>query len=127
MNKTRRFLFTSIGVLVVLCIVCFLWLEMFMTGKSGDAISEIGEIYMSEMSRQLNQKFDAIVNLRLSQMDGIIRRTPPEAVSYGDEMKEELSLSASIRELSYLGLYTRPRGITRRSTGKMWRSLTRLN
>ena len=61
---------------------------------------------MSEMSRQLNQKFDAIVNLRLSQMDGIIRRTPPEAVSYGDEMKEELSLSASIRELSYLGLYT---------------------
>ena len=106
MNKTRRFLFTSIGVLVVLCIVCFLWLEMFMTGKSGDAISEIGEIYMSEMSRQLNQKFDAIVNLRLSQMDGIIRRTPPEAVSYGDEMKEELSLSASIRELSYLGLYT---------------------
>ncbi len=106
MNKTRRFLFVSALFLAGLCITCFFWLGRFMTGKSGDAINEIGEIYMSEMSRQLQQKFDAIVNLRLSQVEGIIKRTPPETAVYSEEMIEELAFSGSIREFTFLGLYT---------------------
>ena len=39
-------------------------------------------------------------------MEGIVRRTPPDTVSYGDEMLEELTLSASVRQFSYLALYT---------------------
>lgn len=105
-NKTRRFLFVSAIFLAGLCIVCFCWLGAFMSGKSGDAINEVGEIYMSEMSKQLQQKFDAIVNLRLSQVEGIVRRTPPETASYDEETKEELAFSGSIREFTFLGLYT---------------------
>ncbi len=77
-----------------------------MSRSSDDAISDIGTIYMSEMDRQLQEKYITVINMRLSQVDGIIKRTPPSTTSYGKEMFEELSLSASVREFTYLALYT---------------------
>jgi len=104
-KKTKNFLMISFGGLVVLCIVIFLWLGTSMSGKSKDTINEIGRIYMSEMSKQLQQKFNAITALWVSQADGIIKRTPPEDSVYGEELLDELALSARVREFSYLGLY----------------------
>ncbi len=77
-----------------------------MTGKSEEAINEVGKIYMSEMSMQLQQKFDAITMSWISQVEGIIRRTPPEENQYGQKMLDELALGASVRGFEYLGLYT---------------------
>ena len=77
-----------------------------MTGKSEEAINEVGKIYMSEMSMQLQQKFDAITTSWISQVEGIIRRTPPEENQYGQKMLDELALGASVRGFEYLGLYT---------------------
>ena len=77
-----------------------------MTGKSEEAINEVGKIYMSEMSMQLQQKFDAITTSWISQVEGIIRRTPPEENQYGQKMLDELALGASVRGYEYLGLYT---------------------
>ncbi len=105
-KKTRKFLWTSFIGLILLCIIIFLFLGNVMSGKSEEAISEIGMLYMSEMNRQLQEKFGSITELRLEQVEGIIRRTPPETVNYGDDMLEELSLSAGVREFSFLGLYT---------------------
>jgi len=105
-NDTKKFLFASGLGLAGLCIACFAWLGLFMGARSQEAISEIGMIYMSEVSKQLQEKFDAIIDLRMSQIEGIVRRTPPETVVYGKEMTEDLALSASIREFEYLGLYT---------------------
>ncbi len=104
-KKTKNFLMISFGGLVVLCVVIFLWLGTSMSGKSKDTINEIGRIYMSEMSKQLQQKFNAITALWVSQADGIIKRTPPEDSVYGEELLDELALSARVREFSYLGLY----------------------
>ncbi len=106
MNRTRKFLFTSAVALVSLCIVCFFCLGVIMTGKSQDTISDIGMIYMSEMSRQLQEKFDAIIKLKLSEAEGVVKRTPPESAEYGSGMIEELALSGTIREFDYLALYT---------------------
>lgn len=107
-KKAKSFLMMSFSCLVVLCIVIFLWVAFSMSGKSEEAINEIGKIYMSEMSMQLQQKFDAITALQISQVEGLIQRTPPENFAQGNdaEMIEELSLNASVRGLSYLGLYT---------------------
>ena len=77
-----------------------------MTGKSEEAINEVGKIYMSEMSMQLQQKFDAITTSWISQVEGLIRRTPPEENQYGQKMLDELALGASVRGFEYLGLYT---------------------
>lgn len=104
-KKAKSFLMASFTCLIVLCIVIFLWIASSMSGKSEEAINEIGKIYMSEMSTQLQQKFDAITALQISQVKGLIQRTPPENYVYGNEMIEELSLGASVRGFSYLGLY----------------------
>lgn len=104
-KKAKSFLMASFTCLIVLCIVIFLWIASSMSGKSEEAINEIGKIYMSEMSTQLQQKFDAITALQISQVEGLIQRTPPENYVYGNEMIEELSLGASVRGFSYLGLY----------------------
>lgn len=104
-KKTRKFLWSSFIGLILLCIVIFVSLGNIMSDKSKEAISEIGRLYMSEMNRQLQEKFVAITSLRLEQIEGIIRRTPPDTVSYGEEMLEDLATSAGVREFSFLGLY----------------------
>ena len=104
-KKTRKFLWTSFIGLILLCIIIFLFLGSIMNGKSEDAIGEIGMLYMSEMNKQLQEKFSSITALRMEQIEGIIRRTPPETVTYGDEMLEDLATSSGVREFSFLGLY----------------------
>lgn len=105
-KRTKRFLLISMCCLVLLGVLIFIWLSSAMTGKSEEAINEVGKIYMSEMSMQLQQKFDAITTSWISQVEGIIRRTTPEKHQYGEEMLDELALGASVRGFEYLGLYT---------------------
>ena len=105
LKKTKKFLVISFSFLLILCMIIFLWLGSSISEKSKDTINDIGRIYMSEMSRQLQQKFDAITAQRLSQVQGLIRRTPPEEAVYGKDMLDDLALSASVREFSYMGLY----------------------
>ncbi|MDE5679051.1 MAG: response regulator, partial [Lachnospiraceae bacterium] len=76
-----------------------------MSSKSEGAISDIGDIYMSEMNKQMQQKFDSVIMLRISQIQGIMRRTPAEECVYGEEMLAELETSASVRNFSFLGIY----------------------
>lgn len=104
-RQTKKFLLASLVCLVALCIAVFVWLGNVMEEKSQKAISQVGTIYMSELNRQLQQKFVAIVNLQMTQLEGIVERTPPETVDYGEDMLYELSLSGSVRKFSYLALY----------------------
>lgn len=104
-RKTKRFLFVSMSCLALFCVLILLWLSLTMTGKSEDAINDVGKIYMSEMSKQLQQKFDAITASWVSQVEGIVKRTPPQEQQYGQEMLDDLALGASVRECDYLGLY----------------------
>lgn len=105
-NKTKKFLIISFSCLALLCIIIFSWVGTTMSGKSAEAINEIGKIYMSEMSKQLQQKFDAIMELQLSRLDGLVRRTPPTDDAYSEELYAELYLDAEVREFEYLGLYS---------------------
>lgn len=105
-KMTKRFFAISGICLIALCSAVFVWIGSYMNQKSEKAITEIGAIYMSEMSKQIHQKFDAIIDLKLSQTQGIVKRTPQENAQYGNAMIQELALSAEIREFTYLALYT---------------------
>ena len=105
-GKTKQFLVISFSGAIVLCILIFLWVSATISQRSEASISDIGTIYMSEMNRQLQQKFSAVVNLRLQQVVGVIERTDPQDVEYGSEMLEEMAVSAEIRGFSFMGLYT---------------------
>lgn len=109
-KKTKKFLISSVCGLVVLCIVIFLWLGSAMSQKSFDAINEVGKLYMSEMSVQLQQKFNAIIDLQVSRVEAVLKRTPPKEAVYGEEMLADLQLSAEVREFVHFGMYRKDGG-----------------
>lgn len=98
-----RFGFISV---VLISVLVFVYLTVFMTQKTEESVVDISEIYMSEMNVQLQQKFKSITDLRLTQVDGMIQRSPSDSLKYGMEMLDELKLSAEVRNFSYLGLYS---------------------
>ena len=106
LRKTTRFLWISLIELLILCIGVFGWLTFFMVKQNEDSIGQVGQIYMSEVSRQLKLHFTSIIELRLSQVEGIVERLYVYLLEYGEELKEELVQSAEIRGFSYLGFYT---------------------
>ena len=105
-QKPKKFLVVSFTCLILLCVVVFFGVAVVMSQRSEASISEIGAIYMGEMNKQLQQKFTAVIDLRLSQVKGIVERTDPKTEEYGPEMLEELTLSGSVRNFTYLAFYT---------------------
>lgn len=103
--RTKKFLWVSFTCLIILCIAVFIWISVSMTKKSEEAISDIGMIYMEEMSKQIQQKFKSITELRVAQVEGIAMRTPQLEEGYSEELIEELALGAKVRNFTYLGLY----------------------
>ncbi len=103
--RTKKFLWISFSSLIILSIAVFIWISISMTRKSEVAITEIGKIYMSEMNSQIQQKFKAIVELRLSQVEGIVQRTPQGEDGYSEELMDDLALNASVRNFTYLAFY----------------------
>lgn len=99
-----RFFRRSVICTIAVCVAVFIWLTIFMSYKTEQSIEEISNIYMEEMNHQIQQKFRSIISLRLEQIEGIIKRTPPEASVYGQDLVSELRTSGEIRNFSYLGL-----------------------
>ena len=46
--------------------------------KSDGAINEVGKIYMSAIAKQMQEKFDAVIDSQILEMEGIVQRHPPE-------------------------------------------------
>jgi len=104
-KKATWFLFYSFFSVLIVCVIVFIMLSIFMSDNTEKAIEKIGQIYMSEVSVQIQQKFDSIINLRMEQVDGVINRTPPETATAGNELHQQLQMSAELRRFSYLGFY----------------------
>ena len=56
-----------------------------MVTESKNTISEVANIYMEEISKQYQNHFDTLVNLRYQQINAIIEAFPPEEVETLDE------------------------------------------
>lgn len=106
-QKTKKKLWFSFSGLIIICIVIFAWIYRFLGEKNEETVTKIGMTYMSEMNRQLEQKYSTIIDMRRAQVEGILRRTPPESVNYDEAMLKEMRLNANVRNVSYMGFYTR--------------------
>lgn len=105
-KNTKKFLVVSFSILIFVCIVMFTITSVYVSGKSDGAINEVGKIYMSAIAKQMQEKFDAVIDSQILEMEGIVQRHPPEEMEYGQEMIDQLVLSAQVRDFEYLGLYT---------------------
>lgn len=104
-DKTKKMLISSFAILITVS-MCMMFIQaLFMSYKSEETISEMGELYMSETNWQLQQKFEIVTNIWLQDGEGIIERTPPENAVYGEELKSELMLGAYVRNVASMELY----------------------
>ncbi len=105
MNKrTMSFLKISFFSVIIICILVFVGLIEFMTDKTEDTITDVSNIYMSEINNQVQQKFSAIIQLRLSQLKGVYDRTPPDTTIDRADILKELQISAEVRGFSSLDM-----------------------
>lgn len=97
-----KFLRRSFIGIIVISILVFVCLSVSMSSKTEKSIIEVSNIYMSEINKQIQQKFSAIISLRMVQLDGVYKRTPPTSEDTRDAILEELRISAEVREFSSL-------------------------
>ena len=74
-TNIKKFLRNSFISVISICVIVFIGLVLIMGKRTSDTIDEISEIYLSEMNIQLQQKFSTVIELRLDQIEGIVRRT----------------------------------------------------
>ena len=104
-----------------------------MNRKSKDTIYEVGEIYMSGMNEQMARHFENVIQLRFSQVEGIV-----SVVSAQDQedLYDELVYRAKVREFDYLALCSdegvfetqmciRDRATRERTRNTAWKVLVR--
>lgn len=84
----------------------FVITSVYISGKSNAAINSVGVIYMSAIAKQMQEKFDVVIDSQILEMNRIVERHPPETVEYGREMLDQLKLSAQVQGFLCLELYT---------------------
>lgn len=105
-DRTKKFLWSSLIGMVLVCIVVFVVLAKFMNKRTKESIQEITEIYMEELNTQLQEKFSSVIALRLGQVGEIITQVPVEGAEYGKEMLDMLAQSVTVRNFDYVGFLT---------------------
>ncbi len=103
-KKTMHFLKISFLGVIITCILVFVGLIEFMTSKTEDTITEVSNIYMSEINNQIQQKFSSILKLRMKQLKGVYDRTPPDTTINREDILKELQVSAEVRGFSSLDM-----------------------
>lgn len=105
-KKRKKIVLIGFAVLIAVSIIVFSLSSVIIARKSNEAISSVGEVYTHAMAEQMKQAFDSVISMQVFQVQGIVERTPPETISYGEEMINELSESARVRNFTHLALYT---------------------
>ena len=105
-RKSTRFLTISLILASLLCMVIFHIQAAWMNRMGVSAIKDIGAIYMSGMSKQVAAHFQTIIELRLSQVEGLVDAVSPTRYRGDTAQRVELSHNARSRGFEYLAFYT---------------------
>ena len=77
-----------------------------MIDENDRTISDVGEIYMSEMGKQISMHFATVMELYQSKLRGVAGSNSQEEAGGADTAAEELAASAAVFGFNYLGLYS---------------------
>lgn len=105
-KRTTHFLVVSLIVMIFVSIGSLALFAVTMSDKSEDTIMEIGTIYMSGMSEKTSMNFRTTINLRMAQIETIVKDFPPEEAVYGEKLLGDIERDGKIREFEYLAFYT---------------------
>ncbi len=105
-DRTKKFLWSSLIGMVLVCIVVFLMLAFFMNKKTTESIQEITTIYMEELNKQLQEKFSSVIDLRLGQVGEVVAQIPEGGFENREEMLDLLTQGITVRNFDYVGFLT---------------------
>ena len=105
-NRITRFLMSSLVLLSVFCVVVFSVQAVWNSSMGADALTEIGVVYMSGISKQVSAHFDTTMELRLSQVSELVDAVPPQRAQDPAAMRVSLGYISRARGFEYLAFYT---------------------
>ncbi len=105
-RKTIRFLWISLTILVIICIVVFGSVTFSVIGQGTDTMNQVATTYMEGMSQQTQKHFDTLVRMRIAQVNAITQAVQPETVKELDETAvRRLTAVGALRHFTHLFLY----------------------
>ncbi len=105
-SRVTRFLIISIILVSALCVCIFVYQTNYMNQKSRQTITEIGEIYMSDLTEQAAAHFETTIELRLSQVAALVDSVSPKSTADEHAVRVSLSYNARSRGFDHLAFYT---------------------
>ena len=97
-NKTNRYL------MFILCGCLFLLLMKYMMNSGKKTAAEISGFYMDRMSTQIIKHFDTTVEIKLAQVESIVKTVPPEGQVQGRKLIQAMAVSGAARDFQFLCL-----------------------
>ncbi len=105
-KKTSKILIGSFVSVFVFCICVFIFLLGSTSRINAQMVNKVGDFYMTRISVQIKRHFQTTMDAKLSQINTLIDRTPPDGEIQGHELIEELTRSGMIRKFDGLAFLT---------------------
>ncbi len=103
-KSSFRLLVIGFCVVVLISVSIFLFLMNRMTDRSKAATLDIANFYIERMNVQITNHFQAVIEVKLSQVESIVRTMPPDGELQGEELREAMRASGMARKFRFLGL-----------------------
>ena len=103
-NKTNRYLMVMFVLMFILCGCLFLLLMKYMMNSGKKTAAEISGFYMDRMSTQIIKHFDTTVEIKLAQVESIVKTVPPEGQVQGRKLIQAMAVSGAARDFQFLCL-----------------------
>ncbi len=75
-NKIKHFLTGSLACVCIVCIAAFAVLAFYLNWRNDQAVTQLGNIYMSNINTRISMHFGAISDQCLGPMKTFLRKTP---------------------------------------------------
>lgn len=103
--KITHFLRRSMILIGIVCIGIFSFLAVYMNTQSEKTINQVGSVYMASMNERISKHFSTMIDLRLTQLDTLVKTLPTDTREDTQEMRDWLEYNAKIRGLEALAFY----------------------
>lgn len=104
-RKIIHFLRNSLAVISITCIGVFAVLGFYVNNRNEKTVNQVGSVYMASMNERISKHFSTMIDLRLTQLDTLVKTMPDAVREDSEEMREWLEYNGKIRGLEAIAYY----------------------
>ncbi len=105
-KKTSKILIGSFAFVFAFCFFVFVFLLSSTSKINERTVNKVGDFYMTRVSVQIKRHFQTAMDVKLSQVNTLIDRTPPDGSIQGDALVDEMTQSGKTRGFDGLAFLT---------------------